>query len=353
MEYDVFISCKSEDYKYAEEIYQFLTDNGIRPFLASKELRNIGDTEYRRAISKAMKSSYHMIVFASKAEYIDSTWVYYEWDMFVNAMLKGFKKGQIMTILKGVNTDEINMDLWKYESFTFEDYKERIMCYLETPSFLKRKEARECIAIFQPNFHTQKPIMNVVLLLDHSGSMAGERIESVNTAFSEIFDNFELMNPDIDIRMNVILFSTSAVWMYDKMVNIEGFRWQQTEAEGLTSLGMALETLNGSLGKDGLFSHQNGERYFGSLFMLISDGEPTDDYKKQLNSLAQNPFYKKSKRFAIGLGEDIRPEVLEEFTGNSKTTFIIPSNELNMLSPLLKRLLTMNLYALSVASLEE
>lgn len=140
MEYDVFISCKSEDYKYAEEIYQFLTDNGIHTFLASKELRNIGDTEYRRAISKAMKSAYHMIVFASKAEYIDSTWVYYEWDMFVNAMLKGFKKGQIMTILKGIQVDEINMDLWKYESFTIESYKEKLLSYVETPAYLKRKE---------------------------------------------------------------------------------------------------------------------------------------------------------------------------------------------------------------------
>lgn len=140
MEYDVFISCKSEDYKYAEEIYQFLTDNGIHTFLASKELRNLGDSEYRRAISKAMKSAYHMIVFASRAEYIDSTWVYYEWDMFVNAMLKGFKTGQIMTILKGIQVDEINMDLWKYESFTTESYKEKLLSYVETPAYLKRKE---------------------------------------------------------------------------------------------------------------------------------------------------------------------------------------------------------------------
>lgn len=353
MKYDVFISCKSEDYKYAEEIYQFLTDKGIHTFLASKELRNIGDTEYRRAISTAMKSAYHMIVFASKAEYIDSTWVYYEWDMFVNAMLKGFKKGQIMTILKGVNTDDINMDLWKYESFTFENYKENLIDYVETPSFLRRKERRECISIFKSKSQKQKPIMNVVLLLDHSGSMAGERIECVNSAFSEIFEHFELMNPDIDVRMNVILFSTRAVWMYDKMVNIEGFKWRSIEAEGLTSLGEALRMLNESLNRNGLFCSENGETFFGSLLMLISDGEPTDDYKEQLRALVQNPFYKKSKRFAIGIGEDVRPEVLEEFTGNQKTTFNIPSHELEMLSPLVKRLLTMNLYALSAASLEE
>jgi hypothetical protein len=61
MKYDAFISCRSEDYKYAEEIYHFLTDNGINAFLASKELRNIGDTEYRRAISTTMESAYAYI----------------------------------------------------------------------------------------------------------------------------------------------------------------------------------------------------------------------------------------------------------------------------------------------------
>lgn len=57
MEYDVFISCKSEDYIYAEEIYEFLTENGVQTFLASRELRKLGDSEYRRAISQALKST--------------------------------------------------------------------------------------------------------------------------------------------------------------------------------------------------------------------------------------------------------------------------------------------------------
>lgn len=61
-----FISCKSEDYKFAEEIYEYLKNNDIHTFLASRELRNFGDSEYRKAISKAMKSTYHLIVFASK-----------------------------------------------------------------------------------------------------------------------------------------------------------------------------------------------------------------------------------------------------------------------------------------------
>ena len=130
--YDVFISCKSEDYKYAEEVYDFLKDNGIQPFLASKELRLVGESEYRKIISEAIKNATHLIVFASDAKYIDSTWVYYEWDMFLHAKLKGYKTGNLITVLKGVSPNEISMDLWKYESFSFDGYKEDILKYVET-----------------------------------------------------------------------------------------------------------------------------------------------------------------------------------------------------------------------------
>ena len=143
MQYDVFISCKSEDYGYAEEIYEFLKANGIHTFLASKDLRKLGDSEYRKAISATLKSSYHMVIFASQKEYIDSTWVYYEWDWFVNAKLKGFKPGQIITVLKDIHVNDINADLWKYESFTFDDYKDGLLSYVETPSYLLRKEEEQ------------------------------------------------------------------------------------------------------------------------------------------------------------------------------------------------------------------
>lgn len=142
MKYDVFISCKSEDYKYAEEIYNFLIENGFKTFLASKELRRIGNSEFRRAISQALKSTYHLIVFASNAEYIDSDWVYYEWDWFLVAKIKGKKQGQLLSILKDIHIDDVNEDLWKYESITFENYKDSLLSYVETPAYLQRKRER-------------------------------------------------------------------------------------------------------------------------------------------------------------------------------------------------------------------
>lgn len=66
-EYDVFISCKSEDYQYGEEIYHFLKKNGITPFIATIELKGMKDSAYVKALGKALDHSYHLSVqFAHK-----------------------------------------------------------------------------------------------------------------------------------------------------------------------------------------------------------------------------------------------------------------------------------------------
>ncbi|MBR5103122.1 MAG: TIR domain-containing protein [Bacteroidales bacterium] len=144
MDYDIFISCKSEDYKYAEEIYYFLVENGLNTFLAPMELRLLGESEYRKAITSALESTYHLLLFASNPEYINSSWVYYEWDLFINAKLSGFKTGQLVTVWKDVPVKDIPMVLCKYESFNMEDYKQRLLPYVETPAHQERvREAKE------------------------------------------------------------------------------------------------------------------------------------------------------------------------------------------------------------------
>lgn len=140
MDYDVFISCKSEDYEYAEEVYDFLKSNGIYTFLASKELRKMGESEYMEAISEALDSACHLIVLTSAKQNVESKWVKFEWSTFLNEILSERKKGQIMTILKDLDVHELPIVLRKYESFTTDNYRERIISYVETPASQKRKE---------------------------------------------------------------------------------------------------------------------------------------------------------------------------------------------------------------------
>lgn len=141
MQYDVFISCKSEDYPIAEDLYYYLKDNGFNVFLSSKELRKLKYTEYMDAISDALDSAYHLIVLGSSEKNIKSKWVKFEWTTFLNEQLSGRKLGQIMTFLDGkLTVADLPLQLRHFESFNLNNYRDTILHYVETPTYIKRKE---------------------------------------------------------------------------------------------------------------------------------------------------------------------------------------------------------------------
>lgn len=128
--YDVFISCKSEDYHYAVPIYYFLTTNGLKVFLADVELRAKGRDVYGEIIDAALESAEHLVVFASKAEYVESTYVKSEWRTFVEEKRSGRKEGNIITILKGVQIANLPIALRSFQSFKYAEYKDSL-AYLQ------------------------------------------------------------------------------------------------------------------------------------------------------------------------------------------------------------------------------
>ena len=131
-DYEIFISCKSEDYEIAESVYSYLLSKGFRVFLSSKELRRLAKADYIDAISSALDTSNHLIVVSTKKEYVNSKWVKFEWSTFLNELLSGRKTGQIMTLLDGIRVDELPISLRKFESFTLQNYENVILPYIET-----------------------------------------------------------------------------------------------------------------------------------------------------------------------------------------------------------------------------
>lgn len=129
MEYDVFISCKSEDYHYAKEIYKFLCSKNIRTFLADTELRKKGNADYGEIIDEALESATHFILFASKIEYVNTPYIKSEWRTFIEEKRSGRKMGNIITILKDFNAISLPISLRHYQSFKFYDYND-IVDYL-------------------------------------------------------------------------------------------------------------------------------------------------------------------------------------------------------------------------------
>ena len=137
IEYDVFISCKSEDYAYARDIYNYLKNEcGRKVFLADAELRKKGVAVFGEVIDEALDSADHLILFASKAEYAKTTYVKNEWRLFLEEKRSGRKEGNILTVLKGVELASLPISLRQFQSFEFEDFRGVV-------DFLPRLKAQE------------------------------------------------------------------------------------------------------------------------------------------------------------------------------------------------------------------
>lgn len=127
-QYDVFISCKSEDYPFAKKVYKYLKELNYNVFLADEELRKKGIAEYGKIIDEALDSTTHMIIIASKPEYIESSYVQSEWRIFIEEKRTGRKTGNIITIIN-FDVSSLPISLRQFESFDFKHYSE-ICAYL-------------------------------------------------------------------------------------------------------------------------------------------------------------------------------------------------------------------------------
>lgn len=92
--------------------------------------------------------------------------------------------------------------------------------------------------------------MVLFFVVDTSGSMAGDKIGSVNDAIRETVPDLRDLsdgNPDASIKIAALQFDTDAHWLYPQPVESSDFQWTDLQIGGLTSLGLALDKLNEKL----------------------------------------------------------------------------------------------------------
>ena len=167
--------------------------------------------------------------------------------------------------------------------------------------------------------------MTLFFMIDTSGSMVGSKIGSVNDAIENVLPMIGEIsdeNPDAEINVAALEFSTGTHWLYDEPKEAKEFIWQKVEADGLTSLGEACEELNKKLSRNGGFmSSPSG--CFAPAIILLSDGGPTDNFEGGLRSLQGNSWYKNAIKIAIAIGDDADKEVLKQFTGFSEAVITV------------------------------
>lgn len=171
--------------------------------------------------------------------------------------------------------------------------------------------------------------MTLFFLIDTSGSMEGNKIGAVNDAVVNvlpILNDISETNPDAEIKVAALKFSSGVDWLYDEPKQASDFVWQDAVAGGLTSLGHACQELASKLSRSGGFM-QSASGSFAPAIILLSDGGPTDDFQAGLKKLKDNNWFKAAIKIAIAIGDDADKDVLKDFTGSSESVITVHNIE--------------------------
>ena len=169
-------------------------------------------------------------------------------------------------------------------------------------------------------------------VVDCSGSMYGEKIGIVNNTIQECIPemrNSADNNPNAQLLIRALQFSSGASWITTSPVPVENYSWEDMDANGLTELGKAFDLLAAQLSIPPMPA-----RALPPVIVLLSDGQPTDDYKKNLEKLKGMPWFRKAVKIAISIGQDADDDVLIEFTGNKE--LVLQANNATALAKMIK-----------------
>jgi uncharacterized protein YegL len=140
------------------------------------------------------------------------------------------------------------------------------------------------------------------------------KIQALNNAIRQtlpLMQEAAADNPNAQVLVRVLRFSDGAQWHISQPTPVEDFKWTDLNADGVTDMGKAL-----SLVAEQLKIPPMTDRALPPVLVMISDGQPTDDFTSGLKGLMEQPWGKKAVRIAIAVGQDADDEVLQKFIGN-------------------------------------
>ena len=159
--------------------------------------------------------------------------------------------------------------------------------------------------------------LHFIWIADSSGSMEQDgKIQSLNTAIREAVPHMKKVaedNPNAQVLVRAVKFSNGAQWHISQPTPVADFGWTDLTAEGETDMGKALELVAEQLKMPPM-----SDRALPPVLVLVSDGQPTDDFDSGLKALMDQPWGKKAVRIAISIGKDADDDVLQKFIGNSE-----------------------------------
>lgn len=183
-----------------------------------------------------------------------------------------------------------------------------------------------------------RKVLPIVYVLDTSGSMYGDRIASVNEAMNETMEvlrDVSKHNPDAEIKVGVMQFSTKASWVTNGIVPLDDFFWNNLSEGGTTEVSTALTELHNKLSRSEFLVSDTG--FCIPVIIFMSDGEPTDPglWESKLEWVKNNnKWFKYATKIAIAIGDDADKNCLAKLVGNSES--VVQVKDMATLKTLIK-----------------
>jgi uncharacterized protein YegL len=164
--------------------------------------------------------------------------------------------------------------------------------------------------MFDPTkFTTKAPKpLPVVLLLDVSGSMTGDKIDNLNKAVKDMLDTF-VQEEKMEIEIWVSIIKFGPVKLHLPFTKASQIKWKDLEVIGDTPLGGALKMAKNMI-ED---KETTPSRAYRPTVVLVSDGMPTDSWKKAMDDFIHIGRSSKCDRMAMAIGSDADKDVLSRF----------------------------------------
>lgn len=158
----------------------------------------------------------------------------------------------------------------------------------------------------------------VVLCLDTSASMRGEKIDELNAGVKQFFQ--AVLSDDIAkyaVELCIVSFSSQAKKILD-FANIErqvdSFKNVNLVASGCTAMGAAVNMSLDLLEARKKEYQDKGVDYWQPWLVLMTDGQPTDDISTAATRTADMADSKKLTIFPIGIGDGANMQRLQQFS---------------------------------------
>jgi len=162
-------------------------------------------------------------------------------------------------------------------------------------------------------------------ICDCSGSMQADgKIQSLNNAIKEALPHMQHAaeeNPNAQVFVRAARFSDGAQWHVAAPTPVADFRWTDLKAAGMTDMGKAIRMV-----AEQLRIPPMSDRALPPILVLVSDGQPTDDYAGAVRELLDLPWGKRAVRIAVAIGTDADQDALQGFVANAEIPVLQANN---------------------------